>query len=303
MKPLKTAARFFYSNGAVATLQTSGAVSFFRHARLLLGEQAAGVSRLPLVDRAGTVFGVGGVAQDLRYTPYGFLGGKHEARESRTGFVGQLLDQASSSYLLGAGRRIYSPALMRFYSADPLSPFDRGGFNSYVYCLGDPINRIDPTGKSSSLLSRLTPKFLKKLSPQYRAKKKAQKEAKAKMAEQDAFNKGKEEGWGLGRDKGFVEGFEAGAKEVGQSAYKSGLDDGLQAGAAQGRWFERILLRNAAVSRSLAGVPSDEVIQAFAENSTGQLFRTVEDHGVEIRSVSFSIGEGQTITISEPVRP
>ncbi len=175
MKPLKTAARFFYSNGAVATLQTSGAVSFFRHARLLLGEQAAGVSRLPLVDRAGTVFGVGGVAQDLRYTPYGFLGGKHEARESRTGFVGQLLDQASSSYLLGAGRRIYSPALMRFYSADPLSPFDRGGFNSYVYCLGDPINRIDPTGKSSSLLSRLTPKFLKKLSPQYRSQEKSPK--------------------------------------------------------------------------------------------------------------------------------
>lgn len=298
MKPLKTAARFFYTNGAVATLQTSGAVSFFRHARLLLGEQAAGVSRLPLVDRAGTVFGVGGVAQDLRYTPYGFLGGKHEARESRTGFVGQLLDQASSSYLLGAGRRIYSPALMRFYSADPLSPFDRGGFNSYVYCLGDPINRIDPTGKSSSLLSRLTPKFLKKLSPQYRAKKKAQKEAKAKKDVKEAYDKGVEKG----RKEVSVEEFEAWGDALGQAGYMEGLKDGLPAGAAQGRLFERNLLRNAALSGSMAGVPSDDVIQAFAENSTGQLFRTVEDQGMEIRYLSFSIGDGEIITIFEPGR-
>ncbi|MFJ7006660.1 RHS repeat-associated core domain-containing protein [Pseudomonas putida] len=298
MKPLKTAARFFYSNGAVATLQASGAVSFFRHARLLLGEQAAGLSRLPLVDRAGTVFGVGGVAQDLGYTPYGFLGGKHEARESRTRFVGQLLDQASSSYLLGAGRRIYSPALMRFYSADPLSPFDRGGFNSYVYCLGDPVNRIDPTGKSSSLLSRLTPKFLKRLSPQYRAKKKAQKEAKAKMDVQEAFDKGIEKG----REEGFVEGFEAGGDALGQAGYMKGLNDGLAAGAAQGRLFERKLLRNAALSKSMEGVPATEVTEMFADNSTDRLFRTVQDQGMEIRSLSFPIGEGEVITISKPGR-
>lgn len=189
MKPLKTAARFFYSNGAVSTLQAGETVSFFRHAHLLLGEQAAGLSRLPLVDRAGTVVGVGGVAQHLGYTAYGFLGFNHEAIESRTGFVAQLLDKPSCSYLLGAGRRVYSPALMRFYSADPLSPFDRGGFNSYVYCLGDPINRIDPTGQSSSRLSRLMPKFIKMLSPRYRAKKKAQKEAKAKMDVQEAFDR------------------------------------------------------------------------------------------------------------------
>jgi len=294
MKPLKAAARFFYSNGAVATLQASGAVSFFRHARLLLGEHAAGLSRLPLVDRAGTVFGVGGVAQDLRYTPYGFLGGKHEARESRTGFVGQLLDQASSSYLLGAGRRIYSPALMRFYSADPLSPFDRGGFNSYVYCLGDPINRIDPTGKSSSLLSRLTPKFLKKLSPQYRAKKKAQKEEKAKKDVKEAYDKGVEKG----REEVSVEELEAWGDALGQAGYMEGLKAGLPAGAAHGRLFERELLRKAALSKSMEGVPATWVIQMFADNSTGQLFGKFEDQGMEITSLSFSIGDGEIITIS-----
>nr|HDS0971160.1 hypothetical protein [Pseudomonas putida] len=298
MKPLKTAARFFYSNGAVSTLQAGETVSFFRHAHLLLGEQAAGLSRLPLVDRAGTVVGVGGVAQHLGYTAYGFLGFNHEAIESRTGFVAQLLDKPSCSYLLGAGRRVYSPALMRFYSADPLSPFDRGGFNSYVYCLGDPINRIDPTGQSSSRLSRLMPKFIKMLSPRYRAKKKAQKEAKAKMDVQEAFDKGIDKG----REEGFVEGFEAGGDALGQASYMEGLNVGLATGAAQGRLFERKLLRNAALSKSMEGVPATEVIEMFADNSTDQLFRTVQDQGMEIRSLSFSIGEGEIITISKPRR-
>ncbi len=302
MKPLKAAARLFYSNGAVSILQAGEAVSFFRHSRLLLGEQAAGLSRLPLVDHAGTVFGMGGIAQDLGYTAYGFFGAKYEAIESRTGFVGQLLDQASGSYLLGAGRRVYSPALMRFYSADTLSPFDRGGFNSYVYCLGDPINRIDPTGQSSSLLSRLTPKFLKKLSPRYRAKIKAQKESKAKMAAQEAFNKGKEEGLGLGRDEGFVTGFEAGAMMGGQEAYTHGLKDGLQTGAAQGRLFERELLYDAARSGRMEGVPSTAAIQMFAENSTSQLFNEIQDHGLEIRRLSVPMHDGVKITISRPGR-
>jgi hypothetical protein len=39
---------------------------------------------------------------------------------------------------------------MRFYSADSLSPFGKGGLNSYCYCLGDPVNRTDPTGHKPS---------------------------------------------------------------------------------------------------------------------------------------------------------
>ncbi|KAK6509207.1 hypothetical protein TWF481_003967 [Arthrobotrys musiformis] len=32
-----------------------------------------------------------------------------------------------------------------------MSPFGKGGLNSYAYCLNDPINRVDPTGHFSFL--------------------------------------------------------------------------------------------------------------------------------------------------------
>lgn len=49
-------------------------------------------------------------------------------------------------YVLGKGYRVYSPILMRFLSVDSLSPFAEGGINAYVYCGGDPVNHIDPSG-------------------------------------------------------------------------------------------------------------------------------------------------------------
>lgn len=44
---------------------------------------------------------------------------------------------------------------MRFNSPDSWSPFGEGGLNYYAYCMGDPVNRTDPTGH--------TPQFLKPL--------------------------------------------------------------------------------------------------------------------------------------------
>ena len=62
------------------------------------------------------------------------------------GFNGARQDPVTKLYPLGHGYRMYSPTLMRFNAQDSLSPFGRGGVNGYAYCLGDPINRNDPSG-------------------------------------------------------------------------------------------------------------------------------------------------------------
>ncbi|WP_225933120.1 RHS repeat-associated core domain-containing protein [Pseudomonas maumuensis] len=86
------------------------------------------------------------------YTPYGAL---TSLTSPMTGFCGQPRDPRMDRYPLGNGHRRYSPALMRFQEPDALSPFDEGGINAYMYCAGDPVNRIDPTGGYSALVSQI----------------------------------------------------------------------------------------------------------------------------------------------------
>ncbi|MBC3414200.1 RHS repeat-associated core domain-containing protein [Pseudomonas sp. SWRI51] len=73
----------------------------------------------------------------------------------RIGFNGQWLYAELGGYLLGSGHRLYSPILMRFTTADDLSPFAQGGLNAYAYCAGDPVNRVDPSGRHFSLTGAL----------------------------------------------------------------------------------------------------------------------------------------------------
>ncbi|MDZ3994921.1 RHS repeat-associated core domain-containing protein [Pseudomonas sp. Teo4] len=80
-----------------------------------------------------------------RYSPYGYLSA---TSDHLLAFNGERRDPFTGCYHLGNGHRVYSPSLMRFHSPDKLSPFDIGGLNAYAYCLGDPINHRDPTGKS-----------------------------------------------------------------------------------------------------------------------------------------------------------
>lgn len=67
-------------------------------------------------------------------------------RPGSLGFGGELLEPGTRYYLFGSGYRAYNPQLMRFNSPDDLSPFGRGGLNAYAYCLGDPVNLVDPDG-------------------------------------------------------------------------------------------------------------------------------------------------------------
>ena len=77
------------------------------------------------------------------YSPYGYAG-EHDDWLT-VAFNGNSRDRLGLDHL-GIGRRVYSCSLMRFLSADNLSPFSDGGINAYAYCIGDPVNYSDPSG-------------------------------------------------------------------------------------------------------------------------------------------------------------
>jgi len=88
--------------------------------------------------------------RSVAYMPYGF----RSQQLDLPGFNGEQPDPVTGHYLLGNGYRAFNPVLMRFNSPDSLSPFGAGGLNAYAYCVGDPVNRVDPSGH--------TPPFIKK---------------------------------------------------------------------------------------------------------------------------------------------
>lgn len=87
----------------------------------------------------------------LVYTPYGHrpIG---SGLISLLGFNGELPDTLTGHYHLGNGYRAFSPVLMRFICPDSWSPFGKGGLNAYVYCDGDPRNKLDPSGHTPAWL-------------------------------------------------------------------------------------------------------------------------------------------------------
>ena len=123
----------------------------FAGGRCLGKRQGAGSSIDPgliATDFKGSVIDVihGNDVSRHTYTPYGY-GPAVSAMFPSPGFNGALLELVTGCYMLGNGTRGYDPRVMRFTSPDRLSPFLKGGINSYAYCEGDPVNYLDPTGK------------------------------------------------------------------------------------------------------------------------------------------------------------
>lgn len=81
--------------------------------------------------------------------PFGF----NPSYAGQVAFKGGYCEAALSAYALGNGYRCYLPTLQRFAIADSFAPFQV--LNSYSFCNGDPVNRLDPSGHApSAVLSK-----------------------------------------------------------------------------------------------------------------------------------------------------
>ncbi|WP_246883084.1 RHS repeat-associated core domain-containing protein [Pseudomonas sp. Tri1] len=141
----------FYRNDELAN-EIQGGVSrtFLRAEGTVLAEQQVGGEQTPLLlagDDKNSVLVE--VSQDavkaIAYSAYGHRTAD-AAVSSPFGYNGERRETQTGWYLLGNGYRVFNPLLMRFHSPDSLSPFGEGGLNAYMYCVGDPINSVDPTG-------------------------------------------------------------------------------------------------------------------------------------------------------------
>ena len=149
----------FYCKSRLATeIQGVNRYSLLQHGDQILAQQQSEGNALSTTllatDQQRSVLQTLNANQTRRpiaYTPYG-----HHRPEngllSLLGFNGERPDPVTGCYLLGNGYRAFNPVLMRFNSPDSLSPFGKGGLNPYVYCLGDPISRRDPSGRLSTLV-------------------------------------------------------------------------------------------------------------------------------------------------------
>ncbi|MDR6712231.1 RHS repeat-associated protein [Pseudomonas hunanensis] len=135
----------FYQNNQLATLVSNETnKTLFRGDTRILAEITNEKSNLLATDVNDSIIATpGNPTCNINYTPYGHSLALTE-RPLTLGFNGEAFISLANAYLLGNGYRLYNN--MRFNSPDSLSPFDAGGRNAYCYCLGDPINHVDPSG-------------------------------------------------------------------------------------------------------------------------------------------------------------
>ncbi|POA19173.1 hypothetical protein C1886_13875 [Pseudomonas sp. FW300-N1A1] len=163
---MQTRQRFYCKSRLATEIQGAIGHSIFQHDNLLLAQQQrqddALDTTLLATDLQRSVLHTlkhNHQRQPIAYCPYG-----HRCAESGLtsllGFNGERPDPVTGHYLLGNGYRAFNPVLMRFNSPDSWSPFGNGGVNSYSYCLGDPINKYDPSARVSARIVTGVSKWL-----------------------------------------------------------------------------------------------------------------------------------------------
>lgn len=146
-----SAQRFYQKERLTCEIQGSAQRSIFQQDDQLLAQQQhqneASETTLLGTDQQRSVLHALDATQPhpVAYTPYGHRPAQNGLL-SLLGFNGERPDPVTGHYLLGNGYRAFNPVLMRFNSPDSLSPFGEGGLNAYAYCVGDPVNQVDPTG-------------------------------------------------------------------------------------------------------------------------------------------------------------
>ena len=146
--------RFYLKDRLSTEIQGVLQHSIMQHEDQLLAQQrrqnGTSQSRLLVTDQQRSVLSILDATRflHLAYTPYGH----HVPESCLLGFNGERPDPVTGHYVLGNGYRALNTVLMRFNSPDSWSPFGRGGLNAYGYCVGDPVNRSDPTGHSNFIM-------------------------------------------------------------------------------------------------------------------------------------------------------
>ncbi len=104
----------------------------------------------------------GAVTQHVEYVPFGevFIEERNSTWNTPYLFNAKELDEETGLYYYGA--RYYDPKTSVWISVDPLAE-DFTGVGSYVYCYNNPVEYIDPDGRSpkGKAIKRLVKKIIK----------------------------------------------------------------------------------------------------------------------------------------------
>jgi len=159
--------QFFYQGDKLITVKHGDQHrAIFRNAAMPLAEVQAGEASsagLLATDDKGSVLQVNSKEEEQThaYSSYGHAP-TSPSPLTLLGFNGERYDHAITGSLLGNGYRRFNSTLMRFCAPDSWGPFSVGGLNTYCYCLGDPVNHVDPSGHISlPMLAKAIIKFLR----------------------------------------------------------------------------------------------------------------------------------------------